>query len=136
MVRTDHQSLIWLLSLRESKRKISRWIEILSHYDFAIEYRPGSKQDHCEALSRCENPGDCECPNQDTSDPLKCGPCKKCFKRAQEMYYRQLNEAEMPEESTDTGTLGKDSLVAVSVVRGSSEVDESVPGPSKQDGAI
>ena len=136
VVRTDHQSLIWLFRLREPKGKIARWIEILSHYDFAIEYRPGSKQGHCDALSRCENPRDCECPNQDTSEPLKCGPCKKCIKRAQEMHHRQLNEAEMPEESTDTGTTGKDSLVAVSVVRGTTEVDESVPGPSKQDGAI
>lgn len=82
VVRTNHQSLIWLFRLREPKGKIARWIEILSHYDFAIEYRPGSKQGHCDALSRCENPRDCECPNQDTSEPLKCGPCKKCIKRA------------------------------------------------------
>ena len=59
--------------------EIARWLEIWSQYDFSIEYRPGKKQGHCDALCRCENPRDCECPEQDTSQPLKCGPCKKCL---------------------------------------------------------
>lgn len=85
VVRTDHQALVWLFKLKEPSGKVARWIEILSQYDFAIEYRPGHKQAHCDALSRCENPHDCDCPNQDTDEPLKYGPCKKCLKRAQDM---------------------------------------------------
>ena len=75
VVRTDHQALIWLFKLKEPRGKIARWIEILSQYDFAIEFRAGRKQAHCDALSRCENPRDCKCQEQDTSEPLKCGPC-------------------------------------------------------------
>ena len=89
-VRIDHQALIWLFKLKEPRGKIARWIEILSHYDFSIEYRPGNKQAHCDALSRCENPRECDCPEQDTSEPLKCGPCKKCLKRAQDMLHEGI----------------------------------------------
>ena len=71
-VRTDHQALVWLYRLKESSVKVAGWIEILSHYDFAIEYRPGRKQGHCDALLRCENPHECECSEQDTNEPLKC----------------------------------------------------------------
>ncbi|MEW8545559.1 MAG: reverse transcriptase domain-containing protein [Candidatus Thiodiazotropha sp.] len=90
LVRSDHQSLVWLFQLKEPRGKIARWIEILSQYDFAIQYRPGRKQTHCDALSRCENPRSCDCPDQDTTEPLKCGPCKKCIKRAQDMMHERL----------------------------------------------
>ncbi|MCG8044298.1 MAG: ribonuclease H family protein, partial [Candidatus Thiodiazotropha endolucinida] len=89
-VRSDHQALVWLFRLKEPRGKIARWLEILSYYDFSIEYRPGKKQGHCDALSRCDNPRDCECPEEDTSEPLKCGPCKKCTKRAQDMMHEQI----------------------------------------------
>ena len=38
-VRSDHQSLVWLFQLKEPRGKIARWLEILSQYDFSIEYR-------------------------------------------------------------------------------------------------
>ena len=85
IVRTDHQALVWLFSLKEPSGKIARWIEILALYDFTIEYRPGKKQGHCDALSRCENPRECACLQLDTSEPLKCGPCAKCLRRGREM---------------------------------------------------
>lgn len=44
IVRRDHQALVWLFKLREPKGRIARWIEILSQYDFSVEYRPGTKQ--------------------------------------------------------------------------------------------
>ena len=84
-VRSDHQALVWLFRLKEPRGKIARWLEILAQYDFFIEYRPGKKQGHCDALSRCENPYDCDCPYVDTCEPLRCGPCRKCQKRAIEM---------------------------------------------------
>ena len=58
-VRSDHQALIRIFRLKEPRGKIARWLEILSQYDFSIEYRPGKKQGHCDALSSCENPRDC-----------------------------------------------------------------------------
>ena len=59
IVRSDHQSLVWLFKLKEPRGKIARWIEVLSQYDFEIQYRPGKNQSHCDALSRCENPRAC-----------------------------------------------------------------------------
>ena len=98
-VRSDHQALVWLFRLKEPRGKIARWLEILSQYDFAIEYRAGKKQGHCDALSRCENPKDCECPNQDTCERLRCGPCKKCLKRAQEMVHSSIYKEIMAAQS-------------------------------------
>ena len=37
LVRFDHQALCWLFSLREPKGRVSRWIEILSAYNFEIK---------------------------------------------------------------------------------------------------
>ena len=41
LFRSDHQSLVWLFRLKEPRGKIARWVEILSQYDFAVQYRPG-----------------------------------------------------------------------------------------------
>ena len=126
LVRSDHQSLVWLFQLKEPRGKIARWIEILSQYDFAIQYRPGKKQPHCDALSRCENPRACDCPQQDTMEPLKCGPCRKCVKRAQDMVHEKLYK----DLTTHESALQQDTETA----KGVGELPEAVPGPfSKPD---
>ena len=38
IVRTDHQALKWLFSLKEPKDRIARWLEIMSAYQFVVEY--------------------------------------------------------------------------------------------------
>ena len=102
LVRSDHQALQWLFRLKEPRGKVARWLEILRYYDLSAEYRPGWKQGHCDALSRCEDPRDCDCPKQNTEEPLKCGPCKKCTKRAQEMMHRDIvNEIVVNNESCE-----------------------------------
>ncbi|CAC5385323.1 unnamed protein product [Mytilus coruscus] len=84
--RTDHQALIWLFSLKEPRGRIARWIEILSPFDFSIEYRPGKKHQNADSMSRfCYSPRDCQCSDQDMLEPLKCRPCKKCKTRMLEM---------------------------------------------------
>ena len=76
----------WLFSLREPKNRIARWIEVLSAYDFVVEYRPGAKHGNADAMSRrCENPQECQCPLVDEEQNLLCGPCNKCRKRSQDM---------------------------------------------------
>ena len=84
-VRTDHQALIWLFSLKEPKGRIARWVEILSAFDFTVEYRPGNKHGNADAMSRCLNPRECDCPQTDNLEYLKCGPCAKCMQRAENM---------------------------------------------------
>lgn len=83
-IRTDHQAIKWLFTLKEPKGRIQRWIEILSAYNFDIEYRPGNRHGNADGLSRCPNPRDCHCHEQDNMESLKCGPCKKCQKRSME----------------------------------------------------
>ena len=36
-------------------------------------------------MSRCLNPRECDCPETDHLEYLKCGPCAKCTKRAYDM---------------------------------------------------
>ncbi|MCG7868952.1 MAG: DDE-type integrase/transposase/recombinase [Candidatus Thiodiazotropha taylori] len=129
LVRTDHQALVWLFKLKEPRGKIARWIEILSHYDFSIEYRPGRKQTHCDALSRCENPRECDCPNLDTSEPLKCGPCKKCMKRAQDMLHESLVKESILFKPQEDAEKAPEEVVSEEVTRGVVQ-DEEIPGTS------
>ena len=44
VVRSAHELLKWLYSLKEPKHRIARWIEVLSEFDFELEYRPGYVQ--------------------------------------------------------------------------------------------
>ena len=82
-MRTDHQALRWLFSLKEPKARIARWIEILSAYHFVIEYQAGKKRGNADALSRCPQPLQCECSVE--APDLQCGPCAKCLKRSCDM---------------------------------------------------
>ena len=84
LVRSDHQALKWLFTLREPKGRIARWIEILSAFDFEIEYRPGVRHQNADGMSRCLNPRECDCPSDGIST-LPCGPCTKCSKKSEEM---------------------------------------------------
>lgn len=80
-VRTDHQALKWLYSLKEPKDRIARWIETLSAFDFVVEYRPGKKHGNADAMSRCPIAEGCQCPEACDELTLKCGPCRKCRNR-------------------------------------------------------
>ena len=84
-VRTDHQALSYLFSFKEPKGKLARYLEILAAYDFCIEYRRGSGHLNADGMSRCVTPWECQCNEVDTMEPLKCGPCKRCVKRALDM---------------------------------------------------
>ena len=57
IVRTDHRALEWLLKTRAQNAPslLYRWQDVLSEYDFEIEYVPGSKMGHVDGLSRKGN---------------------------------------------------------------------------------
>jgi len=96
-IRTDHQALKWLFTLKDPKGRIARWIEILSTYTFDIEYRPGKKHANADAMSRCPNPQSCLC----GFDELKCGPCRKCHKRHIEMSGSMAEDKEIINQITE-----------------------------------
>ena len=54
IVRTDHRALEWLLKTRAQNAPslLYRWQDVLSEYDFQIEYVPGTKMGHVDGLSR------------------------------------------------------------------------------------
>ncbi len=78
LVRTDHQALKWLFSLKEPKGRIARWIEILSAYHFTVEYRAGKKHGNADGMSRHPS-------HEEGIETLACGPCTKCQKRSEDM---------------------------------------------------
>ena len=62
IVQTDHSSLVRLLSFKNIKGQLWRWIEELSQYDMVAVHRPGKYHVNVDALSRipdnlkyCEN---------------------------------------------------------------------------------
>jgi hypothetical protein len=62
----------------------------LFQFDFTVEYRPGSKHGNADAMSRCLNPRECDCPETDHLEYLKCGPCAKCTKRAWSVFNSKI----------------------------------------------
>lgn len=53
-MRTDHQSLTWLINIRHPEGQIARWLEelIISQYDMTIIPRTGKNHLNADALSR------------------------------------------------------------------------------------
>ena len=76
---------MYLFSFKEPRGRLARYLEILAAYDFVIEYRKGGSHSNADGMSRCVSPWDCQCNEVDTVEPLKCGPCKRCEKRACDM---------------------------------------------------
>ena len=63
-VRTDHGSLRWLMNFKNPEAQTARWLNILSKYDFEIEFRQGVKHGNADGLSRrrpCESEGCRKC---------------------------------------------------------------------------
>ncbi|KAL5971434.1 Retrovirus-related Pol polyprotein from transposon [Taenia solium] len=52
IVRTDHQALTWLRTMKEIDRSVARWYEELQQYDFTVQYRKGTTHGNADALSR------------------------------------------------------------------------------------
>lgn len=92
LVRTDHQALKWIFTMKEPKSRVARWIEALSEFSFEIEHRSGTKHGNADGMSRCPNPWTCECKNYEA---LRCGPCKKCRRK------NELMEGTLPGRSTE-----------------------------------
>ena len=49
---TDHIALKWLLKFDSTKKRLYRWSQELSNYDFEVIHTPGERMAHVDALSR------------------------------------------------------------------------------------
>ncbi len=75
-LRTDHNSLTWLMSFKEPQGQIARWLEELSQYDMTIIHRPGLKHQNADALSRVQVESACD--EYRLGADLSSLPCKGC----------------------------------------------------------
>ncbi len=103
IARVDHQAIKWIFSFKNPKNRVARWQEVLSQYDFEIQFRPGCRHGNADGMSRGSQPSDCTCAEEDL-ESLRCGPCAKCRKRALDMESTWLahNQPTKPEEMTES----------------------------------
>ena len=80
-VRTDHNSLTWLMRFKFIEGQLARWLEELSCYDMEIVHRPGVKHGNADGLSRMSDGLDfCNCYYAGSNpSQLPCGGCKYCM---------------------------------------------------------
>ena len=50
LIRTDHNSLVWLTKFRNIQGQLARWLEELSQYDFSIIHRPGKLHGNVDGI--------------------------------------------------------------------------------------
>ena len=51
-VRTDHNSLIWIMRIKNIEGQLARWIEELQYYDMELLYRAGRDHGNADGMSR------------------------------------------------------------------------------------
>lgn len=95
-VRTDHNSLIWLLRFKDPHGQLARWIEELSQYNMILQYRKGKKHTNADALSRVEIGEFCRYFKSGVAlASLPCGGCKFCARADQQwsLFHQEVDEA-------------------------------------------
>jgi hypothetical protein len=80
LVRTDHNSLTWLMQFKHLQGQLARWLEAISQFDFQLVHRPGKSHANADGLSRSVSD---DCPYYQAGIPLEqlpCGGCEHCAK--------------------------------------------------------
>ncbi|CCD27225.1 uncharacterized protein NDAI_0K00353 [Naumovozyma dairenensis CBS 421] len=54
VLRTDHISLLSIQNQKEPARRVQRWLDTLSEFDFSLAYLPGPKNVVADAISRAK----------------------------------------------------------------------------------
>jgi RNase H-like domain found in reverse transcriptase len=52
IIRTDHQSLRWVLNLSDAQGRLARWPLRLLEFDYEVQYRPGALHHGADMMSR------------------------------------------------------------------------------------
>ena len=69
LIRTDHNSIVWLCHFKDLDGQLARWLEVLAQYNYEIKHRKGKLHGNADALSR-----------------RPCVDCKHCEKAEQIEY--------------------------------------------------
>ena len=86
IIRTDHNSLVWLLNFKNIEGQLARWIEELSQYRVILQHRAGKDHSNADSLSRIPDNVD-PCLEYKTGIPLHklpCGGCHFCTRAKQQ----------------------------------------------------
>ena len=80
LVRTDHNSLTWLMRFKMIEGQLARWLEELAQYDMVIQHRPGRNHVNADSLSRIPDELQaCDCYQAGVKlESLPCGGCRYC----------------------------------------------------------
>ena len=102
-LRKDHQSLQWLRSMNNPRGMESRWIYILSTFEFDVQYRPGPKHGNADALSRIEHAEPLEGEEEEEKDEWLSVNFINFMNRAEEMKMpKPTNEWVQLQDEDDT----------------------------------
>ncbi|MCG7878513.1 MAG: RNase H-like domain-containing protein, partial [Candidatus Thiodiazotropha endolucinida] len=82
LIRTDHNSLVWLTRFKHIEGQLARWLEELSQYNFRILHRRGTEHVNADSLSRIRDPlKECDCYKAGVYvGDLPCGGCAYCWR--------------------------------------------------------
>lgn len=96
-LRTDHNSLTWLMRFKHINGQLARWLEELSQFDMVIVHRAGNKHANADALSRIPDAipdPSCDCYKAGCQvETLPCKGCRYC-RRAQEQWGQFENDVD------------------------------------------
>ena len=83
VIRTDHSALRWVMSFKDPRDQMARWLEVLCQYRFKIVHRSGKKHSNADSLSRVPcDPTECMCYDGKTVlCDLPCGGCDVCQRK-------------------------------------------------------
>ena len=77
-IRTDHNSLLWLLRFKEPQGQLARWIEELRQYNMTLKHRRRSLHSNADALSRTGDTTEGHYIHGVELKDLPCGGCSYC----------------------------------------------------------
>ncbi len=88
VVRSDRNSLAWLMHFKNIEGQLARWLEELSQFDMEVLHRPEKLHSNAAGLSRIPDElGRCDCYMAGTEpDSLPCKGCPYC-KRAHRQWF-------------------------------------------------
>jgi hypothetical protein len=80
VLRTDHNSLIWLMRFKHIEGQLARWLEELAQFDMEIVHRSDKKHQNADGLSRIpDRLQDCDCYHAGSNPAqLPCDSCSFC----------------------------------------------------------
>ena len=81
-MRTDHNSLIWLMRFKNNEGQLARWIEELQNYDMELLYRAGRDHGNADGMSHLPDMVEL-CKGYKAGvkkEELPCGGCRFCVR--------------------------------------------------------